>query len=78
MPDEDWKDKLEDILKGEGLEVAEDAIVATVRGVFKALPKIAAIIPGAIDDMIVQIIVAMEPKILSMLDKIDGIDDPDY
>ena len=81
MPDEgpkDWKELLGDLLKGEGLEVAEDAAVSTVRGVFKALPKIADIIPGQIDDMVVQVLLLMEPKILSMLDKIDGIDDPDY
>lgn len=81
MPDEDpkdWKDLLKDLLEGEGLEVAEDAAVSIVKGVFKALPKIADIIPGSIDDMVVQIIVAMEPKVLAMLDKIDGIDDPNY
>jgi hypothetical protein len=81
MPDveeRDWKDVISDILKGEGLEVAEDMAVATVRGVMKALPKIADAIPGEIDDMVISILVAMEPKILSMLDKIDGIDDPNY
>jgi hypothetical protein len=65
-------------LKGEGLDVAEDVAVATVRSVFRALPKIAAIIPGSIEDMVVQIILTMEPKVLAMLDKIDGIDDPNY
>ena len=76
--DTDWKEIIKDILEGEGLQVAEDMAVATVRGVMKALPKIADAIPGEIDDMVVSIIVAMEPKILAMLDKIDGIDDPNY
>jgi hypothetical protein len=88
MPDEeattdapapaDWKKLLADLLKGEGLEVLEDNVVTTVRGVFKALPAIAKIIPGTLDDMAVQIIVALEPKILEMCDKIDGKDDPNY
>ena len=82
MPEEPEKKSLsgilKDILAGEGLEVAEDVAVATVRSVFKALPKIAEKIPGKIDDMAVQIILLTEPKILEMLDKIDGIDDPTY
>lgn len=79
MPDEvrTPKDDLLDLLKAEGMEVAEDLAVDMVRKTFAILPKIAAIIPGTIDDVIINIIRALEPKVLSLCDKIDGKDDPD-
>ena len=78
MPELTPKEKLMELLKAEGMELAEDIAVETVKMAFEILPKVAAIIPGTIDDVIINIVVALKPRVLQLLDKIDGIDDPDY
>lgn len=66
------KAKLVEILKSEGVEILEDQAVSLVKGVFKALPKIAAATENKVDDLVVPLLMVVEPKILEVLDKIDG------
>jgi len=66
------------VLKVEGLDVAEDMAVVAVRGAFALIrllaPKV-SITGGAMAAAMISII---EPKILELIDAIDGVDDPDY
>lgn len=63
---------LAEVLKKHGVEIAEEQAVAFVKGVFKALPEIAAATPNKVDDLVVPLLSVLEPKILEALDKIDG------
>lgn len=66
------KAQLVEILKSEGLEIAEEQAVALCKGVFKALPKIAQATENKVDDLVVPLLLAVQPKVLEVLDKIDG------
>jgi len=66
------KAKLVEILKEEGVNIAEDQAVSLVKGVFKALPKIAEATENKVDDLVVPLLLVVEPKVLEVLDKIDG------
>lgn len=67
-----------DVLKEEGLDLAEDLAVQAVRGAFKLLktmlPKVNPILPMVINPLLDQ----LEPMLLGIIDKIDGEDDPGY
>jgi hypothetical protein len=67
-----------EILQKEGLEVAEDMAVEAVRGAIRLikamLPKVHPILEGIIGPMLDQ----LEPVLLGIVDKIDGVDDPNY
>jgi len=69
---------ISEILKEQGLDIAEDAAVATVKGVFKALPAILAVTENKYDDMLIPVLGLLEPQVIGILDKIDGEDDPEY
>ena len=74
--DKSIKQMLVDELKKEGLDIAEEAAVAAARAIIRVLPMIALKTENKIDDMFVPVLTIMEPKIMEMLDKIDGEDDP--
>jgi hypothetical protein len=61
-----------DILKDQGLDIAEDVAIATVKGVIKALPGILALTPNKFDDLLIPILGLVEAPLISLLDKIDG------
>lgn len=67
-----------DILKSEGLDLAEDLAVNAVRGAIKLikemLPKVNSLVAMLISPLLDQ----LEPILLGLLDKIDGEDDPGY
>lgn len=68
--------ELSDILKDTGLDIGEDAAIAAVKALFKALPKIALATDTKVDDMFVPVLGLIEPQIIKMLDDIyddDGV-----
>jgi len=72
------KEMMIDELKKAGLDIAEDAAVSAARAVIKMLPKVVAATENKIDDMLIPVLGILEPKLLELLDKIDGEDDPGY
>lgn len=59
-------------LKAEGLDVAEDTAVAAVKAVFKVMPKVFVASENKFDDLLVPVLGVLEPKVMELLDKIDG------
>ena len=68
------RSELSDILKEHGLNVAEDTAIAAVKSIFKALPDIALKTENKVDDLFIPVVSIIEPKIIEMLDKIDGVE----
>ena len=66
------KTKLKEILKEEGLDLAEDTVALAVKAVFNALPKIAKETENTVDDALVGIIEVLKPTVYAWVDKIDG------
>lgn len=69
------KQVLLDELKKQGLDIAEDAAMSTVKAVVKALPPFFLATENKYDDLLVGILPVIEPSLLQVLDKIDGEDD---
>jgi hypothetical protein len=69
--------KIGDILKEHGLDVAEEMTAQIVKATFKILPVIAKSTPNKFDDLLIPVLSVLEPKVLALVDKIDGEDDPD-
>jgi len=65
-----------EILKEEGLEIAEDTVAAMVKATFRILPLLAKKTSNKYDDLLIPVLAVIEPKVLEMVDKIDGKDDP--
>ena len=67
-----------EILRDEGLDLAEDMAVQAVKGAIKLiksmLPKINPVVSMLLGPMLDQ----LEPILLGIIDKIDGEDDPEY
>lgn len=70
------KNELLERLKEEGLNVGEEVAVQVVRGLFKVLPVVLAKTPSKLDDLLIPVLGVVEGKVMSLLDKIDGEDDP--
>lgn len=66
------------VLKSEGLDVAEDMAVKAVRAAFKILILLAPKVSQTAGAIIGPLLAVLEPRILELLDKIDGEDDPGY
>lgn len=64
-----------DEFKAKGLDIAEDLAVNAVEAVFDVIPKITAATENTLDDMAVPVLALIKPKIMELLDKIDGEDD---
>lgn len=75
-PKTDIKKMIVDHFKAEGLDIAEEAAVALVKSAFKLIPAIALATENKIDDMFVPALGIIEPKVIELLDGIDGEDDP--
>ncbi len=63
---------IEEELKAQGLEIAEEAAISAFKAIVKAAPRIAAITENKVDDFAVNILPFVETKVLDLLDKIDG------
>lgn len=74
----DVKTEIMDVLKGEGLTAAEETAVTAVRAAIKLLrlmlPKVSTGF-GIAFNMFMDV---YEKKLFALIDKIDGIDSPDY
>jgi hypothetical protein len=72
MSSENIKKILKEELAVAGLDIAEEAAVKAFKAVMKAAPKIAAETATGVDDLLVQVLPFVEPKVLALLDGIDG------
>lgn len=72
------KKTVAEILKRNGLVIAEDAAVSAVRSMFKSLPEILLATENKYDDMLIPVLAIAEKPFLALLDKIDGENNPDY
>lgn len=67
-----------EILKEDGLDLAEDMAVNAVKGAFRLikamLPKVNPVVAMIVTPLLDQ----LEPILLGLVDKIDGEDDPEY
>lgn len=74
----DVKTEIMDVLKGEGLTAAEETAVAAVRAAIKLLrlmlPKVSTGF-GIAFNMFMDV---YEKKLFALIDKIDGVDSPEY
>lgn len=68
------KDILAEVLKSEGLEIAEETAILAAKAIFKSLPAIAAVTENKIDDMFVPIVVMIQGPVLELLDDINKAD----
>lgn len=62
-------------LKNAGLDIAEETAVLTVKTIFAVLPKIIMATENKFDDLALPVLMVIQPKIMELLDKIDGKDD---
>lgn len=66
------------VLKSEGMDIAEDMAVQAVKSAFKILILLAPKVSQTAGAIIAPMLAVLEPRILELLDKIDGEDDPEY
>lgn len=66
------KSMIKEELKEAGLNIAEEAAIDAVKALFKILPKLAMASENKYDDLLIPVLGVVEPKVLEMLDKIDG------
>lgn len=64
-----------DILKDEGLDVAEELAMSAVRGAFALLKSVLPRINPILGVILVPMLEKLEPVVLEALDNIDGEDD---
>ena len=60
-------------LKKEGLNLAEDTVAGVVKAIFRAVPRL---LPATLAPVVAGVLLAIEPTVLGLVDKIDGEDDP--
>lgn len=66
------KEMIKSELKKEGLNMLEEDAIKACKILFKLLPKVALKTETKVDDMFIPVIGIMEPKVMELLDKIDG------
>jgi len=76
MTNAELKKMVVEELKKEGLDVAEEAAVSLVKALFRVIPKVVLATENKMDDLLIPVLAVVEPKIMELLDKIDGKDDP--
>lgn len=72
------KKEIVDILKGEGLDVAEEAAVMAVKAALKIIALLIPKVSNGLGAVIVPLLLYVEPLILEQIDKIDGKDSDKY
>jgi len=65
-------------LKEEGLDVAEELAVNALRAAFKLIRNVAPKAGPDIGFIVNTVLTYAEPKLLALIDRIDGEDDPEY
>ena len=76
--DKELKKELLEIAKSEGLDIAEETLVALTRVVFKIIKTAVPKVSFGLGSIIVPLVDTIEPKVLALIDKLDGEDDPEY
>lgn len=66
------KEEIVELLKSKGLDVAEDAAIGVVKGLFEVLPAIVLKTENKYDDLLIPMLAVLEPKVMELLDGIDG------
>jgi hypothetical protein len=69
---EEIKKELVEKLKSEGFEIAEDAVLKLFKVLYPFATALVLATPNKIDDVLVPILAVLEPKIIALIDKIDG------
>lgn len=72
------KQEIVTVLKDEGLVVAEDVAVSAVKAAVALLKVLIPKISTGFGMAFVFFIDAYLPELLKLVDKIDGVDDPEY
>lgn len=69
---EELKKELVLELKKLGIELGEEAAIKIVQIAFRMMPKILAQTENKTDDLLIPILALVEPKVIELLEKIDG------
>jgi hypothetical protein len=71
---EEIKKDLLEKLKSEGFEIAEDAVLKLFKVLYPFATALVIATPNKIDDVLIPILAVIEPKIIALIDKIDGVE----
>lgn len=77
MSEENVKKQLSEMLKGFGLDVAEDQVAQLAKTVFNFIPAFVKATKNPFDDYLIPLLELANPKVMEAIDKIDGKDDPE-
>lgn len=69
---EELKKEILEEAKAKGLDLAEDSIKAVVEFALAALEKVALKSENKIDDLVVSLLPILKPKLMELIDLIDG------
>lgn len=72
------KKEIVEVLKSEGLYVAEDAAVMAVKAAMKIIALLVPKVSNGLGALILPMLTYVEPLILEQIDKIDGKDSEKY
>lgn len=72
------KNEIIEVLKKEGLPATEDAVVIAVKVAFRILGIVIPKVSSGLGKIVFPLILYAEPLVLEQVDKIDGVDSPDY
>ena len=72
------KKEIVEVLKSEGLDVAEDAAVMAVKAAMKIIALLVPKVSNGLGALILPMLTYVEPLILEQIDKIDGKDSEKY
>lgn len=67
-----------DILKNQGLDIAEATAVQAVKAAFSLMLLLVPKISKGLGQIIIPLVMYAEAEVLALVDKIDGQDNPDY
>jgi len=70
----DIKKMIVDGLKEEGIEIAEEAAIATAKAIFKIIPVVVAATPNKIDDLLIPVLAVVKDPVIKVLDNINKAD----
>lgn len=72
------KKEIIDILKKDGLEIAEETAVQATKAAFSLLKILLPKVSNGFGSFIVPMLGYAQDKVLELIDEIDGIDSPEY
>ena len=72
------KKEIIDVLKTEGLEIAEETAVQATKAAFALLKILLPKVSRGFGSFVIPMLGYAEEQVLKLIDEIDGIDSPDY